>query len=82
MKRRKKTPAKLSRPGRLMLNRISLVTALQGFWFCSDCEQITERMEGEQGQPAYCLKCGSYRIKFHRPPTPVRIGSFAGKLVF
>jgi DNA-directed RNA polymerase subunit RPC12/RpoP len=38
-----------------------------GFWYCADCEHTTEREEGEQGQPAHCLRCGSHRIGWNRP---------------
>ena len=41
---------------------------LSGFWFCADCQDITERIEGEQGQPAHCERCGGHRITWN-PPT-------------
>jgi hypothetical protein len=38
-----------------------------GSWFCNDCKRFCERIEGEQGQPAHCDKCGSHRITFLEP---------------
>jgi hypothetical protein len=39
----------------------------QGFWSCRDCDRMTERQEGENGQPAHCSICGSYRIDWNPP---------------
>jgi rubrerythrin len=39
----------------------------EGFWFCRDCDCITEREEGEQGQPAHCGHCGSHKIQWISP---------------
>jgi DNA-directed RNA polymerase subunit RPC12/RpoP len=51
----------LSRP----VAKTLLLSALSGpYWFCADCEKVTEREEGEQGQPAHCQRCGSHRIQF------------------
>lgn len=38
-----------------------------GFWFCNDCDCICERIEGEQGQPAHCNRCGGHRIEWNPP---------------
>ena len=38
-----------------------------GFWHCQDCDHSTERVEGEQGQPAHCGRCGSHRIQWRDP---------------
>jgi hypothetical protein len=38
-----------------------------GFWYCLDCEGRCERIEGEQGQPSHCDKCGSPRIRWNEP---------------
>jgi Zn finger protein HypA/HybF involved in hydrogenase expression len=65
-------------PGARRINRRKEFTAMRqmacrvhqamenGFWWCNDCQNITERVEGEQGQPAHCEKCGSHRIQFSR----------------
>ncbi len=39
----------------------------QGFWFCKDCDCRCERIEGEQGQPAHCDRCGSPHIEWNPP---------------
>lgn len=41
----------------------------EGYWYCYDCEKVTEREEGEQGQPAHCLFCRSHRIRYVEPIT-------------
>jgi hypothetical protein len=38
-----------------------------GYWFCFDCETSCERVEGEQGQPDHCDRCGSHRIRWNAP---------------
>jgi hypothetical protein len=38
----------------------------EGAWFCADCERRCERVEGENGQPAHCHRCGSHRINFFK----------------
>lgn len=40
-----------------------------GGWWCHDCQRQTERIEGEQGQPATCERCGSHRIEYQPPLT-------------
>lgn len=37
-----------------------------GYWWCNVCECICERIEGEQGEPAHCHRCGSHRIEFQK----------------
>jgi hypothetical protein len=39
----------------------------EGFWYCTDCDARCDRIEGEQGQPAHCQRCGSAHI-FWNPP--------------
>jgi len=36
----------------------------EGYWWCYDCEKVTEREEGEQGRPAHCNRCQSHRIRY------------------
>lgn len=38
-----------------------------GFWYCTDCDRMCEREEGEQGQPAHCGTCGSPYIVWNPP---------------
>jgi hypothetical protein len=38
-----------------------------GYWFCRDCDAKCERVEGENGQPSHCDRCGSARIKWNPP---------------
>jgi hypothetical protein len=38
-----------------------------GFWYCFDCQAVCERIEGEQGQPSHCDRCGSTRIEYNAP---------------
>jgi len=38
-----------------------------GFWYCNDCEARCERIEGENGQPSCCDRCGSTHIEYFRP---------------
>lgn len=62
-------PAFLTDPQRLaseLKHKISEVL-LNGFWYCYGCESITEREEGEQGQPAHCGRCGSARVEWQPP---------------
>ena len=40
---------------------------LNGFWFCHTCDARCERIEGEQGQPAHCDRCGGHRIEWNPP---------------
>jgi uncharacterized paraquat-inducible protein A len=40
---------------------------MNGFYFCDDCDCMCERMEGEQGQPAHCSRCGGHRINWNPP---------------
>ncbi len=48
----------------------SLSDALKtGVWWCRSCEQTTERIEGENGQPAHCHVCRSPKIQY-LPPIP------------
>jgi rubrerythrin len=49
------------------LSRFFKDAALYGFWFCKSCDAPCERIEGEQGQPAHCDKCGSPRISWTQP---------------
>lgn len=60
-----KTPAPNQAVRRRLLAR--LVHALEGFWWCRDCDSPTERVEGEQGQPSHCARCGSHRISYEQP---------------
>lgn len=54
---------------RRIFGRLMLALEDNGGWWCQDCGQQTEREEGEQGQPAHCLRCGSHRIRY-QPPMP------------
>jgi uncharacterized paraquat-inducible protein A len=38
-----------------------------GSWLCDDCDSFCDRIEGENGQPAHCHRCGGYRLKFVPP---------------
>jgi hypothetical protein len=38
-----------------------------GFWFCHDCQTSCERVEGENGQPSHCDRCGSPQIDWNKP---------------
>jgi len=40
-----------------------------GFWWCDDCDRVTERIEDDHGQPAHCghPDCGSHRITYKKP---------------
>jgi hypothetical protein len=53
---------------RCLMARLTLALGTGGWW-CTDCESQTERLEGEQGQPAACGRCGSYRISYQPPIT-------------
>ncbi len=57
-----KPPRKL---GRILKGRIAAIMR-EGNWWCRNCEARCEREEGEQGQPAHCEHCGSFRITEHR----------------
>jgi len=47
---------------------VQLETLLhEGFWLCSDCEQICDRIESENGQPASCSRCHGHRITWNPP---------------
>lgn len=63
-------PAKKLRPswetGRKIELRLTHLMAT-GFWFCLDCERVTERCEGENGQPHYCLHCKGHNLRQQRP---------------
>ena len=50
-----------------------------GFWFCHDCDTKCERIEGEQGQPAHCDRCGSARIDWNPPIWLAEPADFFGK---
>ena len=60
---------------RSLRHRIEFVL-LSGFWFCRDCDGMCERIEGEQGMPAHCDRCGSYRIEWN-PPVDQLVGKEA-----
>ena len=47
--------------------RLMLAIERGGGWWCNDCQQETERVESEQGQPNSCHHCGSYRIEYIAP---------------
>jgi hypothetical protein len=40
---------------------------MNGFWYCTDCDRMCERIEGEQGQPAHCDRCGGLHIVWNPP---------------
>ena len=60
---RVQTEAELARSIRHSVEHV----LLSGFWYCSDCDARCERIEGEQGQPAHCDRCGSHRIEWNPP---------------
>ena len=67
-------PRPLRPPGLVNLDALALKLKREiekaltnGFWSCQTCERMTEREEGEQGQPAHCARCGSPRIKWNPP---------------
>jgi hypothetical protein len=41
--------------------------ATEGFWQCKDCQGIDTRTEDDHGQPDFCNRCGSHRLKYHEP---------------
>jgi hypothetical protein len=43
------------------------VLLTEGFWICSSCEQICDRIESDNGQPASCSTCGSHKITWNPP---------------
>ena len=50
-----------------------------GFWFCPDCQARCERIEGENGQPHSCDRCGSSRIEYVQPAWLIEPGDLAPK---
>lgn len=38
-----------------------------GFWWCNDCERVTERIESDHGQPHFCERCQSNSLTYHPP---------------
>ena len=42
--------------------RVAFALSGGGRW-CLDCDQATERIESDHGQPARSTRCGSYRLK-------------------
>jgi hypothetical protein len=42
-------------------------TFKNGFWYCQACESRCERVEGENGQPSHCDRCGDHHIKWNPP---------------
>lgn len=42
--------------------RLMRWVASVGGWWCLDCQEPTERVESDQGQPAGCSRCGSHRV--------------------
>jgi hypothetical protein len=38
-----------------------------GFHYCHDCQARCERIEGENGQPSRCDRCGSPKIDWNPP---------------
>jgi hypothetical protein len=50
-----------------------------GFWFCFDCEARCERIEGENGQPHSCDRCGSSRIEYVPPAWLIEPGDLSPK---
>jgi uncharacterized paraquat-inducible protein A len=53
-------------PARSLRHSIEHVL-LSGFWYCRDCDARCERIEGEQGMPAHCDRCGSHHIEWNPP---------------
>jgi hypothetical protein len=53
-----------ARPLSMDLNIVDLCRT--GFWFCRQCQRITEPRDNNQGREV-CLHCGSMRIKFNLP---------------
>jgi hypothetical protein len=49
------------------LQRSIETVLMAGFWFCHDCDCMCERIEGEQGMPAHCDRCGGHRIEWNPP---------------
>ena len=54
-------------PGLADAMKQKFLQALYGYWYCTDCDAVCERVEGEQGQPAHCAACGSHHIFFNPP---------------
>jgi hypothetical protein len=64
------TLKKTTTPGHDTRRRIFaalLGTLTLGFWWCDDCERVTERIEDDHGQPAHCSHCGSHNIHHEKP---------------
>ena len=40
---------------------------MEGFWFCTDCDAMCDRIEGENGQPAHCDRCHGPHIVWNPP---------------
>lgn len=60
-----KQKTKKARPlahGRARSNLLPQQPLAAVYWFCTDCEQETEPIESDQGQPNKC-KCGSIRLQ-------------------
>jgi uncharacterized paraquat-inducible protein A len=38
-----------------------------GSWHCQDCDRFCDRIEGENGQPAHCSRCGGHKLNFVGP---------------
>jgi hypothetical protein len=70
-----KTQTKPASDGQIRRRILSrLLLALEnGGWWCRDCERATDRVEGEQGQPAHCERCLSHRIEYQPPVTSPRL---------
>jgi len=66
MKTKKEPASNLPVRRRRILGRLLLSLQSGGYW-CDDCEHETERVEGEQGQPAHCQRCQSHRIEYQPP---------------
>ena len=65
--RRPLPPAQPSHSDLAAKLRRFLAVSVFGGWFCQDCQDLCERNEGEQGQPAHCHKCGSHRLQYIPP---------------
>ncbi len=44
--------------------------SVTGFWFCSRCQRITERVEDLNSGLGRCKMCGYTGIKYHPPVFP------------
>jgi hypothetical protein len=64
----RKAPCKLDRTVISNQIRIGLADVFSnGFWYCDTCESRCERVEGENGQPSHCDRCGSPQIDWNKP---------------